>query len=91
MHTKTNMIKNIYFTNKIIPPNAFTSPSNTSTFQLKRLSVLSKTYLRLNPNALAFSIKRKYVFSTYLKSPNFSLFIQKIYISKAFFSIFAPN
>lgn len=29
IHTKTNMIKNIYFTNKIIPPNAFTSPSKT--------------------------------------------------------------
>jgi len=69
----------------------FTPQKNTSTFQLKRLSVLSKTYLRLNPNALAFSIKRKYVFPLCLKSPNFSLFIQKIYISKAFFSIFAPN
>ncbi len=53
---------------------------NASTFQLKRLSVLSKTYLRLNPNALVFSIKRKYVFPLCLKSPKFSLFIQKIYI-----------
>ncbi|OKZ11009.1 MAG: hypothetical protein BHV76_05590 [Phocaeicola plebeius] len=58
----------------------FTPQKNTSTFQLKRLSVLSKTYLRLNPNALVFSIKRKYVFPLCLKSPKFSLFIQKIYI-----------
>lgn len=54
--------------------------SNAKEFQTKRLSVLSKTYLRLNPNALVFSIKRKYVFPLCLKSPNFSLFIQKTYI-----------